>query len=69
MKTKAQIDIQQMASDWQTCKAAHTAATQMHEAQGKWRPDTVQPWMQDLAEKATSFKSRYGTEFNPNQPI
>jgi hypothetical protein len=58
-----------IAEDWQTCKQAHTDALQMQDAQGKWRPDTVKPWLNDLADKAGHFKSKHGVEFDPSKPI
>lgn len=58
-----------IAEDWRTCKRAHTDATEMWELQGKWAPETVQPWLDHLAEMARAFKSVHGIEFDPRKPI
>jgi hypothetical protein len=58
-----------IAEDWAYVMQAHTDAREMWDAQGKWRPDTVKPWLEDLADKARHFKSKHGIEFDPRQPI
>lgn len=58
-----------ISADWRRCKDAHTAAVQMTELNRGFCPRAAEPWREHLWELATAFKSNYGIEFDPKQPI